>query len=330
VASSESGLRRYRQTLRAMRAELRATHVDGQAARANTERLLSEVAELTRRLEGTERATEALATRVQDADDRRTAEQDRTVQALRMIRDDDVRNWNRLWELRGDPDYERAFTEPDPLISILIPTYDNWRLLKERALPSVLAQTYENWECVVVGDAAPSETAEVIAACADPRVRYLNLPYRGPYPDRREDAWLISGTNPFNTALKLARGRWIGSVADDDALVPECVESLLRLARERHVELAYGQLRFKYPDRPDELVGVGPPPRFATWGVQCSLFHAGLSFIPLLYSDWLFAAPNDWSWGERLLRIGVQFAMLEAPVVDYYPSRVWNDRPSTE
>jgi hypothetical protein len=322
-------VRRYRRILRVARAEMRAMHVDAQAARANSERLLDEVAAVGSRLEHSERVTEALASRLQESDDRRAADHDRVMHALRIARDDDAASWNRLWELRGGPDYERAFTDPDPLVSILIPTYDNWRLLKERALPSVLAQTYTHWECVVVGDAAPPETAEVVAAYEDPRIRYVNLPYRGPYPDRQEDAWLISGTNPFNTAFKLARGRWIGALADDDALVPESIESLLGLARERHAELAYGQLRYKFPDRPDELVGVGPPPRFATWGLQCSLFHAGLSFIPLLYSDWLFATPNDWSWGERLLRIGVRFAMLEAPVVDYYPSRVWNDRPPT-
>jgi hypothetical protein len=323
-------VRRYRRILRVARAEMRAVHVDAQAARANSERLLDEVAAVGSRLEHSERVTEALASRFQESDDRRAADHDRVMHALRIARDDDAASWNRLWELRGGPDYERAFTDPDPLVSILISTYDNWRLLKERALPSVLAQTYEHWECVVVGDAAPPETAEVVAACGDPRIRFVNLPYRGPYPERRDDAWLISGTNPFNTALKLARGRWIGVVDDDDALVPEYIESLLGLARERHAELAYGQLRYKFPDRPDELVGVGPPPRFATWGLQCSLFHAGLGFIPMLSSDWLFATPNDWSWAERLLRIGVRFAMLEAPVVDYYPSRVWNDRPPTE
>jgi hypothetical protein len=332
-----SRLRHYRQTLTAARRELLALHVDAQAARANSEQLLAEFAELTRRLAASEQTVGQLAERLaqfderhqqsderlRQADQRRDVEHDRLIHALRIIRDGDAGNWNRLWELRGEPDYELAFTEPDPLVSILIPTYTNWEGLRDRALPSVLAQTYRNWECVVVGDAAPPETAEVVESFGDPRLRFVNLPYRGPYPDRKEDAWLISGTNPFNTAMRLARGRWIGATADDDALLPGYTESLLALAREEHVEVAYGLLRFKYPDKPDELVGDGPPPRFAHWGVQCSLFHAGLKFVPLLYSDWLFSTSNDWSWGERLLRIGVRFAMLQEPVVDYFPSQLW-------
>ena len=326
-----SSLRRYGQTLAAARRELLATHIDAQAARANTEQLLAQVAELTRRLQASDQQLAQLveSSRQTDehrrhSDERQIFEHERIVHALRIIRDGDPGNWNRLRELRAEDNYEVAFTEPEPLVSILVPTYDNWAGLRDRALPSVLAQTYENWECVVVGDAAPPETAEVVAAFDDPRIRFVNLPYRGPYPDRKEDAWLISGTNPFNTAMQLAAGRWIGATADDDALLPGYVESLLALARDQRVEVAYGLLRYKFPDKPDELVGDGPPPRFARWGIQCSLFHAGLSFVPLLYSDWLFSVPNDWSWGDRLLRIGVRFAMLQEPVVDYFPSRLWN------
>ena len=119
--------------------------------------------------------------------------------------------------------------------------------------------------------------------------------------------------------MRLAQGRWIGANADDDALLPGCIESLLALARQRHVEVTYGLLRFRHPDWPDEIVGDGPPPRCERWGLQASLFHAGLRFVPLLYTDWLFGVPNDWSWGERLLRIGVRFALLLVLLVDYYP-----------
>ena len=40
-------------------------------------------------------------------------------------------------------------------------------------------------------------------------------------------------------------------------------------------------------------------------------------------SDWMFGIPNDWSLGERMLRIGVRFSMLEENVVDIYPSELW-------
>jgi len=305
---------------------VRDARADLRVARARTEQLMGVAAELQQQVEGLGHSVQALNAGLEQSEARRATDHERLVHALRIIRDGDPANWNRLWELRADTSYEMAFTETEPLVSILVPTFDNWEGLRDRALPSVLAQTYENWECVIVGDAAPPETAEVVASFGDARLKFVNLPYRGPYPDRKEDAWLISGTNPFNTAMRLAQGRWIGATADDDALLPGSIESLLALARERHVEVAYGLLRFKHPDRPDEIVGDGPPPRYAGWGIQASLFHAGLRFVPLLSTDWLFAVPNDWSWGERLLRIGVRFAMIEEPVVDYYPSREWKVR----
>ena len=40
---------------------------------------------------------------------------------------------------------------PEPLVSILIPTYNRGELLASRTLPSVLRQTYPHWEAVVVG-----------------------------------------------------------------------------------------------------------------------------------------------------------------------------------
>ena len=61
--------------------------------------------------------------------------------------------------------------------------------------------------------------------------------------------------------------------------------------------------------------------------MQASLLHSGLRYLPLQPSDWMFKVPNDWSWAERALRIGVRFSMLEEIMVDYYPSLAWTDRP---
>ena len=57
--------------------------------------------------------------------------------------------------------------------------------------------------------------------------------------------------------------------------------------------------------------------------MQGSLLHAGLRFLPLLPSDWVFEIPNDMSLMERMLRIGVRFSMVEQTTVDYYPSTLW-------
>jgi hypothetical protein len=153
----------------------------------------------------------------------------------------------------------------------------------------------------------------------------VNLPYRGPYPEDPRDAWQISGTTPWNTGLALARGRWVGSTSDDDALRPNYVASLLELARRDRAEVPYGFIEALAPDGPSERLGAFPP-YSGQWNLQSSLLHAGLRFLPLQPSDWVFDVPNDVSLLERMLRIGVRFAMHDEPVVDIYPSRLWSGR----
>lgn len=244
--------------------------------------------------------------------------------ALRMVRDDDAGARRRLVELRRSREYHDAFDDEDPLVSIVIPTYNNWPQLRDRALPSVLAQTYQNWECIVVGDCAPDETGEVVASFGDERIRFTNLPYRGPYPDDPKQSWMVSGTPPWNAGVALAKGRWIAGEADDDALRPDSIRLLLEHARRQQAEVAYGYIAKLEPDDTETRLGTFPP-QFAQWGMQASLFHAGvLQFLPLLLSDWVFEMPNDMSLMERMLRIGVRFALLEETVVDYYPSTLWS------
>lgn len=252
-----------------------------------------------------------------------TEQRKRLLLALRMVRDDDAGARQKLLDLRSRSDYRDAFEDSEPLVSVVIPTYRNWEALRDRSLPSVLAQSYENWECLVVGDCAPEETQRVIDSFGDDRIRFTNLPYRGPYPDDATEAWMISGTPPYNTGLVLATGKWIAPHADDDALRPQAIGRLLQHAQQHQAEAAYGYIDVIHPDDPATRLGEFPP-RYQQWGMQGSLFHAGLKFLPLLPSDWVFEIPNDVSLMERMLRIGVRFSMMEETMVEYYPSIWWN------
>jgi Glycosyl transferase family 2 len=254
------------------------------------------------------------------------AEHDRTMQALRIVRDGDAAAREALWQIRGSAAYERAFEEDEPLVTVIISTYRNWPLLRDRALPSVLAQTYKRWEAIVVGDAAPDDARRVVLSFGDERLRYVNLPYRGPYPADPHEAWLVSGTTAWNTGLALARGSWIASNGDDDALRPECIASLLAHARSQRAEVAYGYIHQMEPDLPDGRQLGAFPPAFGRWNLQASLLHGGLRFMSMQPSDWIFNIPNDWSLADRMLRIGVRFSMVEKSVVDHYPSTLWNGR----
>lgn len=244
---------------------------------------------------------------------------------LRYVRDDDERFRSLLWALRDSAEYTAAFDEDEPLVTIIISTFRNAQLLIERSLPSVLGQTYKNLEVIVVGDDAVPEVVEAMASVDDERVRFVNLPTRGPYPEQPERAWRVIGSPPFNHGLSLARGRWIGCNSDNDVFRPTCVESLLRLARDQRAEVAYGQIEQLEPDGTVTKLCTFPPTSHH-WGSQCALHHSGLRFMRLQLTDWLFEIPNDWSLAERMLRIGVRFAMTDETVFEYRPSSLWTDR----
>jgi glycosyltransferase involved in cell wall biosynthesis len=252
----------------------------------------------------------------QTLDEFRT-QQRRIVDILQLIYDEEPANRRRLAELRQTHEYELAFTEPEPLVSVVIPTYTGYDTLRKRAIPSVLAQSYENFEIVVVGDAAPSETAEVVAGFGDDRIVYENLPVRGPYPDDPFDRWNVTPVPPYNAAVRRATGRWISPFADDDALRPHALEVMVETVKRERYEVCYGKLNCILEDGRQVVFGTFPP-EHAGFGLQGGIYHAGLSFIEQELGYYLFGLPNDWAMARRMLRAGGRVGFVDEGVADYY------------
>lgn len=247
----------------------------------------------------------------------------RQMQVLRAIYDEEPGNRRRLWTLRESPEYARPFDEDGPLVTVHITTYSNAEGLANRSIPSVLAQTYDNLEVIVVGDAATPAVEEAARSFDDPRLRFVNLTVRGPYPDDPVDLWHVAGTAPANEGLRLAKGQWITMNCDDDAFTPNHVEVLLAEARRRRLELVYGKIRRIDPDGHEMLIGEFPPSAPGEFGVQAALMHRGLRMFPYELVDAVFGDPGDWAWVRRMVRLGVKMAMIDDIVVDYFPSQLW-------
>lgn len=247
-------------------------------------------------------------------------DESRSSAIVRHVYDEEPANRRRLQELRRREEYELAFTDPEPLVSFLIPTYESYETLRDVALPSVLGQTYSNVEVVVVGDGAPPETAQVIEELGDSRIVYFNRTMRGPYPEDPAKRWYVVGTPPYNEALARARGRWIAGLGDDDAVRPAHTEVLLAAARENRYEHCYGRQLVHFSDGEPMALGSFPPV-LGQWGLQAAIFHAGLRFFESELSDAIYEEPNDWSMCRRMLRAGVRFGMVEEIVCDKYETR---------
>lgn len=76
--------------------------------------------------------------------------------------------------LPGGPAPNAKEMRGSPLVSVVIPAYKRADTLP-RAIESVLSQDWPNLEILVVDDASPDKTPEIVArfAAADPRVRHL-------------------------------------------------------------------------------------------------------------------------------------------------------------
>ena len=219
--------------------------------------------------------------------------------------------------------YEHLYSDPteSPLVSIAIPTYNRGKLLVQRTLPSIFAQTYRNIDIIIVGDCCPDDTPKLLMKVKDPRLRFINLPTRTKYPDDPACRWFISGLDPLNRGMDLARGKWIAYFDDDDIMTPDHVESLLRFAQHGNYEFVAG-LYEEERDGQKHISGQKSPeyPEFGGHGT--SLYRSYLRCFKYNKNSWrkAFNRPQDIDRQLRLRKAGVRMELLEK-VVSYVVPR---------
>jgi glycosyltransferase involved in cell wall biosynthesis len=104
----------------------------------------------------------------------------------------------------------------EPLFSIITATYNRAHLLP-RAVKSVLNQTYQNFELIIVDDGSTDNTEGVCRSFSNHRIKYhKQTPNRG----------VLAATNK---ALDLATGDYVAMLGDDDELMPEALETAVKI-----------------------------------------------------------------------------------------------------
>lgn len=124
------------------------------------------------------------------------------------------------------PSKVSASQEKKPLVSVIIPTKDRPEML-EIAVKSVLAQTYLNTEIIVVNDGG-IDVEELLN-----RLNYRgNIFYvKQDYPRER------SATR--NAGLRIATGKYIGYLDDDDLYYPNHIQTLVEFLENCEYKVAY-------------------------------------------------------------------------------------------
>ena len=116
-----------------------------------------------------------------------------------------------------------------PLVSIVIPTYNRARWIRE-CVESALTQTYPNIEVLVVDDGSTDETSEIIEGFTDPRLRYIKKEHTGT-PDTR------------NCGILHAKGEFILWLDSDDILTSGTAQKQVEVLQIlKDVDVVYGDV----------------------------------------------------------------------------------------
>lgn len=98
------------------------------------------------------------------------------------------------------------------MISICMPTWRGAAHLAA-AIDSVLAQSYSDFELIIVDDASPDATTDIVANYKDARIRLLCNQVN------------LGAEGNWNRALGEASGKYFKLMPQDDLLAPDCLAS---------------------------------------------------------------------------------------------------------
>lgn len=219
---------------------------------------------------------------------------------------------------------DRSTSKELPELSVVIPAFNRADLILT-ALRSVLDQTVSTIEIIVVDDGSTDDTAHVVEALHDVRVRVIRNAHQG-----------VSITR--NTGARSARSMFITFLDSDDAVEPGWVDAMVGASRSGFDLFSCGS-REIHPDGTEQLVrpaSLGPAfaglcARYApgTFGIRREIFERAGGYLPGLRfgenTQLLLAIARLHS--AKPLRVG---STEEALVLLHWRSRVYDAQLSYE
>ena len=193
-----------------------------------------------------------------------------------------------------------------PLVSVVIPSYNQAEFLPA-TIQSVLNQTYQNFEIIVVNDASPDNTDEVMKGFNDPRIQYIVHEKNQRLPATR------------NTGMRASAGEIIALLDADDLFHPEKLEAHVNFLKEHpEVGVSYNA-RFDLNHSANTVRELWRPPLKVTL-VDLML---GFPFSPsdtVIRREWAFdvglfnpqmGSAEDTDFPCRLALAGCRFAGID-------------------
>ena len=213
----------------------------------------------------------------------------------------------------------------NPKVSIIIPAYNNAIYLGE-AINSCLAQTYTNIEVMVVNDASPDNTTEVVKAFKDDRIKYIL---------HKKNKGLSAARN---TGIRASTGEYIALLDGDDIFHPKKVELHVDYL-EKHPEIGVTyNPRFELNHSAKTIRELWRPPLTVTlmdlvfgfpFGPSDMVLRREWAFQVKLFNESYIYVGEDLDINCRLALAGCKFASVDRALNyrRYYSDRVISDLP---
>ncbi|WP_444895081.1 glycosyltransferase family 2 protein [Microbulbifer sp. EKSA008] len=138
-----------------------------------------------------------------------------------------------------DVAYSRKL-DTQPLISIILPTFNSDLELLSSCIESVIVQSYGNWQLCIADDASSNQKVRECLQSYQEKDSRIQVVFR-------KDNGHISAAS--NTALELVRGEYIALLDHDDTLVPHALMTVMQAI----IDNPEAQLLYSDEDKIDEL-----------------------------------------------------------------------------
>jgi glycosyltransferase involved in cell wall biosynthesis len=199
----------------------------------------------------------------------------------------------------------------EPIVSVIMPAYNAAVYIRE-SIDSILKQSLADLELIVVDDGSTDGTAELVSAVVDKRLIYIR---------HTTNQGVVAARN---TAIELARGRYIALLdADDVAAIDRLAKQVAVLdagyadiCAAAHVSwnTETGRKKIGHQYRSDSDIK-------ALLSVYCPLCNSAVMAAAAVLKthryDEQFRYAEDYELWTRLAMAGLRFVAIDEPLVTY-------------
>lgn len=186
----------------------------------------------------------------------------------------------------------------EPLVSVVMATWNAGEMLVNYSLKSVLEQTHKNLEIIIVDDGSIDDTEERVRGVKDSRVIYRKVEHVDP------KNWFATSVAAINFGLTLCHGEYVAHLDDDDWYLPERIGKLVNFANESGADIVHHPFLIHYPS-------FETYKRVYMESLSCSLgnittstlFYRG-NYTNVSFGDASLEIPGDWNKAKGILNAG--------------------------